>query len=730
MRFPFYKQPDTMDCGPTCIKMITKYYGKSLSLQWLRDKCFITREGVSLLNISEVFEGIGFRTLAVKTSLEELYKEAHLPCIVHWAQNHFLIICKIKKKSVWVADPAKGMLKYSRADFLNGWGTPDRKGEKVTGIALLLEPTPVFYHHEDNHKKNALDLRQLFSYFIKYKKLFAQLSLGLLAGSVLQLILPFFAQSIVDVGIATKDISFIYLLLIGQLMLFAGSTLVDFTRSWLLLHISTRVNISLMSDFLIKLMKLPLSFFDAKMLGDIMQRIGDHRRVESFLTGTSINLVFSLINFIAFTFIAIIYDLNLFIIFLVGSILYFSWIFAFMRYRRALDFKQFDISARNQSATIQLVNGMQEIKLSNSQQIKRWEWENLQVQHFKIQLKSLTLSQLQQGGAFFINQAKNIVVTFFAAQAVIDGKLTLGGMMAIQYIIGQLNAPVQQFIQFLQSLQDARISLERINEIHQMPDEEPSDRPMIRSLPHNKFIIIKNLHYKYPGYKNDWVLQDINLLIPQGKITAIVGGSGSGKTTLLKLLLKFYENTNGEIRIGDTLLSNISNNHWRAQCGAVMQDGYIFSDSIANNIAVGQEVVDKQRLEQAINIANIQDYIESLPLGYNTKIGADGNGISQGQKQRILIARAVYKDPEYLLFDEATNSLDANNEKVIMEKLGKFLSGRTAIVVAHRLSTVKNAEQIIVMDKGCIVERGTHDELTFKKGNYYRLIKNQLELGN
>lgn len=727
MAFPFYKQLDIMDCGPTCLRIIAKYYKKKYSLQFLREKCQVNREGVSLLGLGEAAEHIGFRTVSLKTGFTTLSKEIYLPCIVHWKNNHFVVVYKIKKNKVFVSDPAKGLIVYSREEYINGWAT-HREGEIKRGIVLILEPSSQFY--ESKEKSDGLNFIDISHYFFKNKKLFFQLILGLAAGTLLQLVMPFFTQAIVDIGIATKDIQFIYLILLGQLMLFVGSTAVEFIRSWILLHISTRINLTLLSEYWMKLMALPLSYFDTKVTGDILQRIGDHKRIETFLTSSTISVAFSLFNFIVFTFIIIVYDLHLFLLFLAGSILYFAWVLFFLKIRRKLDFQRFDISARNQSVTIQLIHGMQEIKLNNCERLKRWQWERIQAKLFKLNVKSLTISQTQQGGAFFIHQLKNILITFYSAKAVVDGDLTLGGMLAIQYIIGQLNAPVQQFIQFTQSLQDARISLERINDIHKMPNEESDDKPLSHNLPSTKSILLRDVSYKYPSVENQWVLDNINLYIPEGKTTAIVGTSGSGKTTLLKLLLRFYKPNSGHIMAGDNLLENISPGFWRKQCGVVMQEGYIFSSTVAENIAVGDEYPDYDRILHAVKVANLLDFINSLPLRFNTMIGAEGNGISQGQKQRLLIARAIYKDPSYIFFDEATNSLDANNEKVIMENLEEFFIGRTVVIVAHRLSTVKNADQIILLEKGRIMEIGTHDELTRKKGSYYELVKNQLELGN
>ncbi len=721
-----------MDCGPTCLRMVARYYGKSYNLQNLRQKSQITREGVSLLGISEAAESIGFRTVAVKTNLETIAREEAVPFIAYWQQVHFVVVYKVKGDKVFVADPAKSTIVYTVREFLEGWAetkTVDGRPSTVTtGIALLLDPTPKFYAEEDE-KQRKLNFTILLKYLLSYKNLLFQLALGLLAGSVISLIFPFLTQSIVDVGINTRDVNFIDLVLMAELALFLGQTSVQFIRSWVMLHINTRINISILSDFLIKLMRLPIGFFDTKMVGDIMQRMGDHRRIQHFLTGPTLSTLFSFVNFFVFSVVIIIYDVKIFFIFLAGSALYVVWILLFLRYRKKLDYKNFDVASEDQSKVIQLVQGVQEIKMNNCEITKRWEWERIQARLFRVSVKQLALSQYQQGGATFINQAKNIFITFFAALAVVNGQLTIGGMLAIQYIIGQLNSPIEQFIQFIRSTQDAMISLERLNEIHTMEDEEPENVPKVQFLPQEKSMTVKQVSFQYPGAGNEPVLVDINLQIPQGKTTAIVGVSGSGKTTLLKLLMKFYPPLKGEIRLGDTNLQTISNRTWRKACGVVMQDSFIFSDSIARNIAVADEVPDMKKLMYALNVANIREFVDSLPLGINTKIGMEGTGLSQGQQQRILIARAVYKDPEFIFFDEATNSLDANNEKVIMNNLKEFFEGKTVIVAAHRLSTVKDADQIVVLDNGKIKEKGTHEELVTSEGDYYELVRNQLELG-
>lgn len=726
MGFPFYQQLDMMDCGPSCLRMICKYYGKTYSLQLLRNHCQINRNGVSLLGISKAAEKLGFNTLAAKVDFDTIVKHMPLPCIVHWSRNHFIVVYKIKKNKVYCADPAHSLKVMSREDFFRGWIKHDFD-KRNTGIVLSLEPGIGFYEG-DEEKKQGIGLIHVLKLFVKHRSLFFQLLLGLLVGSALQLIVPFFSQAIVDVGIATKDIQFIYLLLIGQFMVLCGSTLIEFSRSWIFLHISTRINITLLSTYIVKLMRLPFSFFDVKKLGDILQRMGDHNRIQTFLTGTTLNFIFSVFNFIVFSCIIISYDLIIFLIFLLGSALYFGWIFLFFRTRRDLNFKSFEIASVSQSVTIQLIQGIQEIKLNNCEQMKRWEWERIQAKSFKLGLKGISINQVQQAGAFFINQAKNIAITFMSAQAVVDGRITLGGMLAIQYIIGQLNSPVQQLIGFSQSLQDAKISLERINELYSTDDEGAEQTASFKDLPASREISIENLSFKYPGYADQWVLEDINLLIPANKVTAIVGASGSGKTTLLKILMKIYNPTDGCIKVGNTKIQDLDAEAWRSNCGIVMQDGFIFSDSIANNIAVSDEEVNQSLVYHAAKVANINKFIEELPEHYNTKIGAEGIGISHGQRQRILVARAVYKDPQFLFLDEATSSLDANNEKMILENLERFYLNRTVVVVAHRLSTVKNAHQIVVLDKGRITEIGSHDELVSQEGNYYKLVRNQLSI--
>jgi len=728
-KFPFYKQTESKDCGPTCLKIVAKHYDKTLSIAQIRTVSETTREGSSLLNLSDASEQIGFRSLGVKLTIQDLEK-ASFPCILHWNKNHYVVLYKIKNGNYYISDPAHGLITYSKEEFLNFWIGNNATEDTLEGIALLLEPTPQFYASEfDEDEELQFNFTYLSKYLFKYKNFIMQLCVGLLAASLLQLVVPFLTQSVVDVGIKNQDLNFIYLILFAQIALFLGRTGIEIIRSWILLHVSTRINISLISDFFIKLMSLPIAYFDVKMAGDLMQRINDHQRIERILTTSSLSVLFSMVNFVIFSFVLAYYNLLIFGVFLIGSVLYFLWIKIFLKKRAALDYKRFSASSQEQSKVMELINGMQDIKLHNAEKQKRWGWEHTQARLFKVSLKNLTLEQVQSVGSSFINELKNIFITILSAKLVIDGEITLGMMLAITYIVGQLNAPVQQLINFVREVQDAKISLDRLAEIHNKEDEETNQEELIQDVPTNADISIKNISFRYVGSDIE-VLKDLNLIIPANKTTAIVGTSGSGKTTLMKLLLKFYEPNSGEINLGNHSFKNIAQKSWRGKVGVVMQEGYIFNDTIANNIAVGEEIVDKKKLAHAIDVANIREYIESLPLAYNTKIGMEGVGLSTGQKQRLFIARAVYKNPHFLFFDEATSALDANNEKVIMENLNTFFKDKTAVIIAHRLSTVKDAHQIVVLEQGKIVEIGNHQELVAKKGNYYHLVKNQLELGS
>lgn len=728
-KFPVFIQHDANDCGPTCLRMIAKHYGKFFSLEALREKSFITNSGVSLLGVSEAAESIGFRTKGVKISIDQLDREITLPCIAHWNQEHFIVIYKISRDKVYVADPAFGKIIYSKKEFLRGWASSIEDDIPI-GICLELQPSPAFYK-SDEEPLNRGRLTFLLKYLKGYRSLIIQIILGIFVASILQVILPFLFQTIVDKGIIIPNLSLIITILIAQLILVSSRFSVELIRNWIILHLGSRINIFLISDFLIKLMRLPVSFFDSKNRGDLIQRVNDHKRIEIFLTKTTIGLFHSLFTILVLGVVLALFSFKIFLIFITGSVLYLIWTLRFMKLRKDLDNRKFAQLSSNQNTLIQLLTGMHEIKLNNSEKRKRWEWENIQARLFRINIKSLNLFQKQRAGALIFNEYKDVLIVFYAALLVLNGSLTLGGLVAISYIIGQLSGPFDQMIDFLHTTQDARISLERLSEVHNMSDEESESDSLITRIDEKKLsITINQLSFQYEGPNSPFVLNDINLNIPQNKITAIVGTSGSGKTTLLKLLLKFYHPVNGNIYIADQNLDNLSPSYWRSICGVVMQDGYLFSESIARNIAFSDEEINKEKLHYASRIANVNSITDNLPLGFNTKVGQEGLGLSQGQKQRILIARAVYKDPAYLFFDEATNALDANNERAIMENLEDYFKGRTVIVVAHRLSTVRNADQIIVLEAGKIVESGTHQALSEQKGAYYNLVKNQLELGS
>jgi len=733
----FIPQHDQMDCGPACLSMVSSKYNKNYSLQYLRDHSFITREGVSLSGINHAATKIGFETLATKLTLNELSETGHFPCILHWNQNHFVVLHKIRKKLFSkkyiykIADPAHGLVSLNEELLKKAW-----LSDGDQGAVLFLNPTKTFYNLEEPLKNSTFGFTHIFKYLNPYKKEVFQLFLSLLAGSIFTLIFPLLTQALIDKGVENKSLNIVFIILLAQVFLFLGSIIIEIVRNWVMLYIGTRINIAIISDFLRKILKLPIKFFDTKLIGDFNQRIQDHKRIESFLTSQSLFTLFSLINFSVFFFVLLYYDIKIVTSYAVLTIIAITWSVLFLRRRRILDYYRFQHLSENQESIYELINGIQEIKLNSFEDYKREEWEDIQIKLFNVNLRILRLDQFQLMGFNFINQIKNIFVTFIAAREVIIGNITLGTMLAISYIIGQMNSPVNQLIGFFRSLQDARLSLERLSEVQNQEDEEKENQVKVleKELSNQNGtrggIFIKNLAFQYEGPKSPFVLSHINLFVPEGKTTAIVGASGSGKTTLMKLLLKFYEPIKGDIFINKHNLSDVSSANWRENCGVVMQDGYIFSDTIERNIATGDENIDGEKLQHAIKTANIEEFIDFLPLGLKTKIGAAGIGISGGQKQRILIARAVYKNPHYIFFDEATSALDAENEKVIHDNLQEFFKNKTVLIIAHRLSTVKNADQITVLKHGNIVEFGKHQELVNANGIYYNLVKNQLELGS
>ena len=730
--FPHYQQLDEMDCGSTSLRMIAKYYGMEYSAEMLRQHCHITRNGVSMLGISEAAEYLGFRTLGVRITMEQLTHDASLPCILHWNQNHFVVCYKIKKGRsgryrFYISDPASQKLCFTEEEFMRCWLSTKVQGQDC-GMALLIVPGVKFGKRKEECESDKQSLGFFFKYLKPYHRQIGILLLGMLMGSLLQLAFPFLTQALVDKGVNGKNLGFVTLILIAQLVLFIAQLSVNFIRGWILLHVNTRIDIALISDFLIKLMNMPLHFFDTKRIGDLMQRIDDHSRIKSFLMGNSLGFVFSLANFVVFSAVLGYYNLLVLGVFLLGNTLYILWVMFFLKYRRELDFKRFNQSATERNKMIQLIQGMQDIKLNNCERQKRWEWERVQMRLFRISVKGLRIGQFQQSGSVFFSQTTNILITFIAARNVIVGDMTLGMMMSLTYIIGQLSAPINDFISFIQSVQDAKISLERLNEIHSQPDEDTDIERKNLVLPDDKTISVEHVTFSYDGAERNYALDDVCLEIPERKVTAIVGESGSGKTTLIKLLQGFYLPNHGSIKVGDTNLASINPHLWRSVTGSVMQESFIFSDTIAHNIALDTDRIDMERVRQAAVLANADGFISKLPMGYYTRIGMEGSGVSQGQRQRILIARAIYKNPEYIFFDEATNALDTSNETEIMHNLAAFYHGKTVVIAAHRLSTVKNADQILVMRQGKIVEHGTHQTLLAQKGYYYGLVKNQLEL--
>ena len=722
-RFPVEYQLDSLDCGPASLKMIAKYFGKYYSLQSLRDRCGITKEGVSLLDLSTGAESIGLHTLALRCTIEELHDKIPLPAIIHWQGNHFVVVYNIDRKHIWVSDPMKGRIKYTLADFRDGWYV---KGEKQ-GVLLAVEPTADFSTSKLEREQQRNSMISLLHYFTPYKGNFMLIFFIMLVVTLLQAILPFISKAVIDVGIGTSDIKFINMVLIGNIMILVSVMVFNVMRDWILMHITARVNIALISDYLIKLMKLPVTFFENKLLGDILQRAQDHERIRSFIMNNSLSLIFSAFTFVVFSIILLLYNWVIFAIFAFGSIFYVTWVLLFLKVRKKLDWQYFELISRNQSYWVETVSAIQDIKIYNYERSRRWKWERIQAGLYQVNKRVLTINNMQDLGAHFIDNVKNMMIVFFCATAIIHGEITYGIMISTQFIIGMLNGPLIELIRFVVSAQYAKISFLRMNEIRQLDDEdELLSIGKSTILPENKDIILENVMFQYTP-NAPLVLKNVFLKIPEKKVTAIVGGSGSGKSTLLKLLVRLYKPSYGEIKLGGINIMAINLKQWRNICGVVMQDGKIFSDSVVNNIVLDDEKVDRKRLMECCRMAQIIDEINSMPKGFDTLIGERGRGLSGGQKQRLLIARALYRNPEYLFLDEATNALDTINERKIADALDSVFTNRTVVIIAHRLSTIRNADQIVVMDDGIIVEVGNHKSLMERKGLYYKLVNSQSE---
>jgi ATP-binding cassette subfamily B protein len=724
-KLPFFKQPEAMDCGPTCLKMVVGYYGKTFPLQYFRRICSLTRQGTTLAGLTQAAEQLGFKTLAAEVPFDKLIQKIPLPCILHWEKGHYVVLHHTTPRYVHIADPAlDGKVKLNRADFLKAWEIEEGSAK---GRVLLLEPTDTFYNTAEMDDHTA-SLWSLTRYLKVHRKTLLPVVFSLLLASGFSLAIPLLTQLIVDKGINAKNTNLLLLICIGQLMLFSGRMLMDFIRARWLFKIGAKTSIIMLKEFLARLMRLPFSFFDNRQAGDNMQRVTDNQRVEDFLTSSLIGFVMSLITLVVLGGVLLYYNWQIFSIFLLGAVLSFAWSNSFKQRRKIIDQKKFKVLSANQQLLLEIFYAMQEIKLTGSEEEKKELWEGLQDRSYGLKLESLQLDQLMQGLGSFINEIKNVLITYTAAMLVIHGHITLGGMLAITYICGQLNAPIVQIIEFVRVSQNTRFILQRMEEVHQEPEEDfEVDETVLPEQPAE--IRLQNVAFQYGSRNMPFVLNNINLTIPAGKVTAIVGMSGSGKTTLIKLLLKFYQTTRGGITIGDQSIEQLHARQWRQRCGVVMQDGYIFMDTIANNIYVGAAEKDQERLYKAAELANMHDFFLSMPFGYSTVVGKDGYGLSEGQKQRLLIARLIYRNPAYIFLDEATNSLDANNELTIVNNLNQFFKNKTVLIVAHRLSTVKNADQIVVLHNGELVEIGTHESLVGARGSYYNLIKNQLELG-
>lgn len=722
-RFPVEYQMDSHDCGPAALKIIAKHFGKYYSLQYLRDRCGITKEGVSLHDISVGAEYIGLRTLAVKCDVNEVVNSVPFPAIIFWNNNHFVVVYHADKKHIYVSDPARGRVKYSHETFKQGWY---QRGENQ-GVLLAVEPTVDFKETKAEKEQKRNSFLSILKYFTPYSHSFALIFVIMFIVTALQGVLPFISKAVIDVGIKTSDVNFINMILIGNISILLSVMVFNVLRDWILLHITARVNIALISDYLIKLMNLPVTFFGNKLMGDILQRAQDHERIRSFIMNNSLSLIFSMLTFVVFAIILLIYNVVIFLIFLAGSALYVGWVLLFLNVRKKLDWEYFELLSRNQSYWVETVSAIQDVKINNYEKQRRWKWKEIQARLYHVNKRVLAITNMQNLGAQFIESIKNMGIVFFCAVAVINGDITFGVMISTQFIIGMLNGPLSQFISFVMGAQYAKISFLRINEIRQLEDEEellPVGNTCI--LPNEKSITLSNVHFQYSA-NSPFVLKGIYLHIPENKVTAIVGGSGCGKSTLLKLLVRLYKPSFGDIKMDTMNVDAINLHQWRNLCGVVMQDGKVFSDTIINNIVLDADRIDYDRLHEVCKIAQLEEEINAMPNGFDTTVGETGRGLSGGQKQRLLIARALYRNPKMLFLDEATNALDTINERKIVDALNNAFEHRTVVVIAHRLSTIQNADQIVVLDKGYIVEVGTHKTLMENKKRYYELVSSQTQ---
>ncbi|MEE1298103.1 MAG: peptidase domain-containing ABC transporter [Muribaculaceae bacterium] len=718
-----FRQLEHSDCGITCIRIIAYFYGVDIPLKFLRSICDISRVGISIRDILSATKKIGFEANAVKVSAEDILKMP-LPAILYWENKHYIVLYKIKNNKFYIADPGRGKLILDNEEFLNSW----LYGNSM-GLAIVLAPKEEFYNIDFGIKDSSESgLFKLAKKSIsKHLKRFIAVIVLSIVVMLADMITPLIFQSTIDEGIEGKDINLVWVLCLSQFLIFIGYSLSDNVINIILTKTGLKVSIDMMNEYLSKLISFPISFFDRKVNSDFIQKIEDQNRIKNFLIDFPSSAFLTGINIVVFSAMLIYYNYIIFLILLAATFLGFLWTKTFLQKRENIDYSYFYYSSNNRNNIYELINGMQEIKINNAHNIRIAKWKETQLKINELSFKTVLLKMLVNGGNSVLSRIKDIIITGACATLVIKGNMSVGEMMTISYITGRLSSPFSYILNSLNTMQDATMSYERIDEIINKPLDNKSkykEHDNIQS------IIFSNVSFKYPGSYSPYVLKDINITIPQGKVTAIVGCSGSGKSTLLKLMLGFYIPQKGDIYAGKYNMSDIDTDNWISRCGVVMQNGFIFSGTILENIALSDSKPDINRVKYVTNLACINEFIDTLPMGYHTKIGVTGVELSGGQKQRILIARAVYKNPSFIFLDEATNALDAKNERVIVENLNEFYKGRTVVIVAHRLSTVKNADNIIVLEGGRVAETGNHESLIAQRGAYFNLVRNQLELGN